>query len=168
MCQVASIAELSSIQPIAGAQYHWTWHLAPPRHRRLITWIQGWITWFSWISLLAGVTNICANVTTTIVVANYPNYVVQGWHTILIMYAYLLFFGILNMYAFWMIPWIEFLAGLLHLIQWVILATVLLVLAPRHTNKFVFTEKANTSGWGNDFVSFNLGIQLVSSQTPER
>lgn len=124
--------------------------------------MQGWITWFAWISLLAGVVNICANVTTTIVVANYPDYVPQGWHTILIMYAYLAVFAILNMYVFWLIPWIEFVAGLLHLIQWIILASVLLVLAPRHSNSFVFTEKANLSGWNSDFVSFNLGMQLVS------
>ena len=54
----------SSIQPIAGAQYHWTWQLAPPRHRRFITWIQGWITWFSWVSLLCSVVNTAANITT--------------------------------------------------------------------------------------------------------
>lgn len=31
LCQVASIAELASVQPIAGAQYHWTWQFAPPQ-----------------------------------------------------------------------------------------------------------------------------------------
>ena len=77
------------------------------------------------------------------------------------MYAYLLLFALLNMYAFWIIPWLELCAGILHLVLWIIVATVLLVLAPRHTSEFVFLEKANTSGWRNDFVSFNLGIQLV-------
>lgn len=112
--------------------------------------------------------NICANVTTTIVIANYPNYVVQSWHTILVMYAYLALFAYLNMYAFWIIPWLEVLAGVLHLVQWLILAAVLLALAPRHSNEFVFLRKANTSGWNNDFVSFNLGIQLVSLRQPTR
>lgn len=65
---------------------------------------QGWITFFSWISLLAGVVNICANVTLTIAAANYPNYVNQSWHTILLMYAYLGFFAVLNMYAFVSLP----------------------------------------------------------------
>lgn len=64
---------------------------------------QGWITWFSWISLLASVTNICANVTTTIVSANYPNYSPTSWHTILIMWAYLFVFAMMNMYMFWII-----------------------------------------------------------------
>lgn len=187
LCQVASIAEVSSVQPIAGAQYHWTWEYAPPRReccpptrdwrrirdsingmltrsaeRKFITWLQGWVTWTSWIALLAGIANIAANVITVIVTANYPNYVSQGWHVILIMWAILIVLGLLNMYAFWLIPWIELLAGLLHIILWVVFAVVLLVLAPRHTSSFVFLEKANSSGWTNDFVSFNLGIVLIT------
>lgn len=43
LAQSASLAEMASIQPIAGAQYHWTHFLAPPRHRRFITWMQGWL-----------------------------------------------------------------------------------------------------------------------------
>lgn len=41
LAQSASLAEMASIQPIAGAQYHWTYHLAPERWKRLITWMQG-------------------------------------------------------------------------------------------------------------------------------
>lgn len=41
LAQAASLAEMASIQPIAGAQYHWTHFLAPPRQRRFITWMQG-------------------------------------------------------------------------------------------------------------------------------
>lgn len=40
LMQALSMAELAAIQPIAGAQYHWTDFLAPERYRRLITWMQ--------------------------------------------------------------------------------------------------------------------------------
>ncbi|KAK4888596.1 hypothetical protein LTR27_012548 [Elasticomyces elasticus] len=159
---VASLSELASIQPIAGAQYHFTWHLAPPKYQRFITWMQGWVTWFSWVSVLAGGINITANSTLVIVSANYPNYVLQDWHTILVMYAYAIVFGLMNMYLFWLIPWIEFVAGLLHVILWIVFAVVLLVLAPRHSTEFVFLGKSNMSGWTDDFVSFNLGIILLT------
>lgn len=145
LCQVASMAEMSSVQPIAGAQYHWTWHLAPPQHRRFITWIQGWITWFSWISLLCSVVNTAANITTALVSISYPDWVVQGWHTLLIMYAYLIVFGAMNMYLFWIIPWVEFLAGILHVVLWIVFVTVLLTLSPRHTTDFVFFEGSEMS-----------------------
>jgi hypothetical protein len=41
MAQSASLAEMASMQPIAGAQYHWTHYLAPPNQKRFITWMQG-------------------------------------------------------------------------------------------------------------------------------
>jgi hypothetical protein len=41
MAQSASLAEMASMQPIAGAQYHWTHYLAPPSQKRFITWMQG-------------------------------------------------------------------------------------------------------------------------------
>jgi hypothetical protein len=41
LSQALSMAELGSILPIAGAQYHWTDMLAPERSRRVITWFQG-------------------------------------------------------------------------------------------------------------------------------
>ncbi|KAK2789102.1 hypothetical protein FQN52_006365 [Onygenales sp. PD_12] len=41
LAQSASLAEMASMQPIAGAQYHWTHYLAPVKQRRFITWMQG-------------------------------------------------------------------------------------------------------------------------------
>ncbi|OAL23813.1 hypothetical protein AYO22_06132 [Fonsecaea multimorphosa] len=158
LCQVASMAEMASVQPIAGAQYHWTHYLAPPSQRRFITWMQGWITWFSWISLLAGVANIAALMIQALVIANYPTYIPHGWHVTLIIYALLLVQGLMNQYAFWTIPWIELLSGFLHVIMWVVFVAVLVTLAPRHTADFVFLEKSALSGWNNEYVSFNLGF----------
>ena len=93
---------------------------------------------------------------------SYPDWEIKGWHTLLIMYAYLIVFGAMNMYLFWIIPWVEFLAGILHVILWIVFATVLLTLAPRHTTDFVFWEHTNQSGWDNNYVAFNLGIILIT------
>ena len=41
MAQSASLAEMASMQPIAGAQYHWTHYLAPVKQKKFITWMQG-------------------------------------------------------------------------------------------------------------------------------
>lgn len=124
-----------------------------------LTKTQGWITWFSWISLLAGVANIAALMIQALVVASYPNYVSKGWHVTLIIYALLIVQGLMNQYAFWTIPWIEMLSGLLHVIMWLVFVSVLVTLAPRHSSHFVFLEKSSAlSGWDNDYVSWNLGM----------
>lgn len=162
LCQVASIAEMASVQPIAGAQYVWTYHYAPERFRRLITWIQGWVTWFSWIAITAGTTNVLGNIVTTLVGVQYPDYHSKSWHILLIMYGFLLVIGLLNQFAFWIIPWMEMAAGVLHVILFITFVAVLSALGQRNSADFVFFEKANASGWQNDFVSFNLGIILIT------
>jgi choline transport protein len=161
LCQVASISEMASVQPIAGAQYVWTHHYAPARFRRPITWVQGWVTWFSWIAITAGTANVIGNITTTLVTVQYPEFSPKSWHTLLIMYAFLLILSLLNQYAFWVIPWIELVAGVLHIVLFIVFAAVLSQ-AERHPADFVFFEKANASGWTSDFVSFNLGIILIT------
>lgn len=146
LAQVASLSEMSSVQPVAGAQYHFTWAFAPARYRRFTTWLQGWITWWSWISLLCSVVNTASNITTALIGISYSDWVVQGWHTVLIMYAYLIVFGAMNMYLFWIIPWIEFLAGILHVVLWIVFAVVLLTLAPRHTTHICVLRRIRDVG----------------------
>jgi choline transport protein len=41
MSLALSLAEMASICPIAGAQYHWTAMFAPPKIKNFITWMQG-------------------------------------------------------------------------------------------------------------------------------
>ncbi|KAI8237186.1 Choline transport protein [Colletotrichum sp. SAR 10_96] len=158
MAQALSMAELVTIQPIAGAQYHWTHFLAPEKHRRFITWMQGWVTWFAWVSALAGSAASEANIIMGLVVTNYPSYAFQPWHLTLVIVAQLVACGLINMYAFRTIPWMELLAGVLHVVLWVVIVVVLLALAPRASADFVFFERTVSSGWTNGFVSWNIGM----------
>ncbi|KAF5502641.1 Choline transport protein [Colletotrichum aenigma] len=158
MAQALSMAELATIQPIAGAQYHWTHFLAPEKHRRFITWMQGWVTWFAWVSALAGSAASEANIIMGLVVTNYPSYSFQPWHLTLVIVAQLVACGLINMYAFRSIPWMELLAGVLHVVLWVVIVVVLLALAPRASADFVFFERTVSSGWTNGFVSWNIGM----------
>ena len=38
---VASLAELVSVVPTAGGQYHWAFELAPPKYRKFVSYITG-------------------------------------------------------------------------------------------------------------------------------
>ncbi|KAJ0159097.1 Choline transport protein [Colletotrichum tanaceti] len=158
MAQALSMAELAAIQPIAGAQYHWTHFLAPQNHRRFITWMQGWVTWFAWVSALAGSAASEANIIIGLVSTNYPSYQFQPWHITMVIIAQLVACGLINMYAFRTIPWMELVAGVLHIVLWLIFVVVLLTLAPRASADFVFFERTVSSGWTNSFVSWNIGM----------
>lgn len=156
--QAASIGEMASIIPIAGAQYHWTWHLAPSRAKRSATWMQAWFTWFGYVSLLAGIANVTIILLESLIALNNPNYVAQGWHTSLLVIAMCVLQAGMNMYAFWLIPWVEFVAGIMHVCLFVVFIVVLAVMGNRHSANFVFTARNTSSGWSNQFVSFHLGM----------
>ncbi|KAK2732677.1 hypothetical protein FQN55_003956 [Onygenales sp. PD_40] len=158
LAQSASLAEMASMQPIAGAQYHWTHYLAPVKQRRFITWMQGWITWFAWVSLLAGVANTTAHMLQGVVVANFPSYEPHRWHLTMITFAMLIVQGLMHMYAFWLIPWIELMTGVLHIVLFVVFVAILVAMAPRHSANFVFFSGQSSSGWNNSYISWNLGL----------
>ena len=116
------------------------------------------MTWFAWVSLLAGVANITAAVIQALAGLNYPDYVPERWHLTLIIFAILTVEGLMNIYTVWLIPWIELIAGILHVILFIIFVVVLITLAPRHNAAFVFFGRASASGLDNSFVSWNLGL----------
>lgn len=89
---------------------------------------------------------------------NFPNYVPQRYQLTLMVMAILIVLTLMNIYIFWLIPWIELLAGLLHIVLFVVFVVVLVTLAPRHSSSFVFFDRATASGWENGFVSWNLGL----------
>lgn len=160
--QSASLAEMAAIQPIAGAQYHWTWALAPKNIRRFTTWMQGWITWAGWISMTVGVGNSTAYWIQSLVTLNYPDFAFSNYHSTLLIWALLVPATLVNITKFKLVPWIESVAGFFHIALWLVYSIVLLALAPKNSASFVFKSRVNsaeTSGWTNDFIGWNLGLQ---------
>lgn len=124
--------------------------------------MQGWITWFAWVSTLAGIANGSAYMLQSVVAVNYPAYVPQAWHVTLIIFALLIVEGLMNMFTWFLIPWIELLAGVLHVVLFIIFVVAFLTLSPKHTAEYVFFKQSSSSGWSNAFVSFNLGLLTPS------
>lgn len=120
--------------------------------------MQAWITWFGYVSLLAGIANVTIILLESLVALNNPSYVAQGWHTSLLVIAMCALQGAMNMYAFKLIPWIEMVAGILHICLFVVFVVVLAVMGPRNSASFVFLDRNISSGWSDTFVAWNLGM----------
>lgn len=88
---------------------------------------------------------------------NYPEYNRKQWHITLIIIGMLIIEALMNMYTFWLIPWIEMLAGILHICLLIVFLVVFTALAPRHTPEFVFLHTQSTSGWA-EFPAWNIGL----------
>ncbi|ROW17977.1 hypothetical protein VPNG_00211 [Cytospora leucostoma] len=156
MCQAASLGELASIRPIAGAQYYWTFDFAPTPHRRFLTWIQGWATWIGYIATLASCINYNTTIVEGLVQLRNPEYQLVGWHTTLIVLGTLAFLTLVNMYAFRLVPWFELLSGILNICLFLIFVVVLFAMAPRNSGN-IFLETNVSSGWDSYFPAVNIG-----------
>lgn len=127
-----SEARLHTIADIeALLKYHWTWHLAPSRIKRFATWIQGWTTWFGYVALQASLANVLVVQLESVITLNSSTYVAGGWHTSLLVIASAIFQGLINIYAFGVIPWLEMISSILHVALFVLVAVILIVMAPK-------------------------------------
>lgn len=159
LAQALSLAEVSAILPIAGAQYHWTDMLAPDSWRRAITWFQGWVTWFAWVSALDGSSSGLAFILQGLIADNMPSYAEaeRSWRLTVIMIAILVTVGLINSYAFIIVPWLELASGVFHVILFFIVIGVFAGLGVGNSAQFVFTDSTSYSGWSR-FVAFNIGM----------
>ncbi|KAI0034837.1 amino acid/polyamine transporter I [Vararia minispora EC-137] len=86
-----SLAEICSLYPTSAGAYYWTYKLASPRTRLLLSWINGWMT-------LVGVWTVALSVnfgTGQLIVAGagifHPEWVATAWQTYLIYLAVITF-----------------------------------------------------------------------------
>ena len=95
---------------------------------------------------------------------NNPTYVPKLWHITLIMWAYLAFNVILNVYARRLLVAIEMFGGFIHLAFFVATVVTLAVMGPKSSASFVFTESFfGQSGWSNKAVQWCLGLLTSTS-----
>lgn len=158
--QSASLCEMASIQPIAGAQYHWTWALSVGSTKRIATWIQGWTTWFAYVSIIAGSTNINVIVLEAMIKLNNPSWESTGWKTAVLSIGFTIFQALVNTHAFQIIPWIEVIAGILYSAEFIIFIVVLGVMGVRNPASFLVSTNIS-SGWTNTFIASNVGMLMA-------
>lgn len=163
-----SLSEYASMIPTAGGQYHYIAALAPPRSRRVLSWIAGWVTIWAWIlSALAG---LFAN---TLLLQSYiilfsKDYVYQRLHTSLMLVAFATWCAVVSIFGIKLLHRLTFLGIILHIGGYLTTMIYLLVaVRPKNSATYVFTDLANLSGWKSDGVSiliflFWLGMSVIN------
>ncbi|KAI1076552.1 putative amino acid permease [Whalleya microplaca] len=159
LATAASLAEMASISPTSGGQYHWVALLAPHRYSILFSWFAGWITAFMRIAVTASVAFLAATMIQGLVILNYADtYEPQQWHGTLMYLAVTLVIVFINIFGIRIFPYIETLALILHIIFFFCILVPLVHLAPRSSTDFVFRSFANNGGWESNGVSWCIGL----------
>lgn len=83
-CTGLSLAELASVYPTAGGQYHFSSFLAPSSHSRIVPYICGFTGVLSWIAISASAAMLFAQCLLAIVINYMPLYTPKTWHYFLI------------------------------------------------------------------------------------
>lgn len=163
MALALSLAELASMCPRAGAQYHWTAVVAPPRISAFITWMQGWITVFGWQAALASICYLISAQIQGMVLLNNPQYQSQQWQGTLMMWAIIAFVGFINIYGIRILPALQMLGGIMHIVFFIAIVIPLVLLSRRSTSEFVFTQLITSDeGWQSKGVAWCLAMLTVT------
>ncbi|KAK0620409.1 amino acid permease [Immersiella caudata] len=158
MLVFASMAEMASISPTSGGQYHWVSEFSPPRAQKFMSYITGWVSVLGWQVGLASLAFLVGTMIQGLLVLNNPDYVFKNWHGTLLVVAITAFCIIFNTFLAKKLPMVEGIILIFHVLGFFAVLIPLWVLGPRGDPKQVFTEFLNLGGWQTDGLSFMVGL----------
>lgn len=147
---VLSLAEMCSMSPTAGGQYHWVSEFAPARWQKEASYASGWMSSLGWIASLAGGSYVCAELVQVCVNIVWVDYEVTAWQLFLINVALLLVTILLNTLGSSVLPMLEVVSLIGHTLEFIVFVGILWGMCrPLNSGQEVFQDFENGSGWSN-------------------
>ncbi|KAK2793892.1 hypothetical protein FQN52_000223 [Onygenales sp. PD_12] len=144
---VASMAEMASIAPTSGGQYHWTSEFAGKSYQKFLSYATGWLSVLGWQAGFASVCFLCGTLIQGLLTLNQPDYVSERWHGTLLTVAVALVATFVNTYGASRLPSLEGLILVLHIFGFFATLVPLWVMARRTPTGDVFSEFTNAGRW---------------------
>jgi amino acid transporter len=76
---VLSLAEMASMAPTSGGQYHWVSEFAPPEYQKLLSYFTGWMSAMSWQAGAASGPFLVGTMIQSLVYVNKESYEATNW-----------------------------------------------------------------------------------------
>ncbi|RMZ88479.1 hypothetical protein DV736_g4298, partial [Chaetothyriales sp. CBS 134916] len=157
-CVYASLAELASISPTSGGQYHWVSEFAPVRIQKPLSYFVGWLTTIGWQVYLAGICFMSGSIIQGLIALNIQDYVWHAYHGTLLTIAIILFSTAFNTVFAAKLPFIEAVILLLHFCGLFAVIVPLWVMAPRAPVHETLLDFTNDGGWSSVGLSSMIGL----------
>ncbi|KAJ4131373.1 hypothetical protein NW754_007749 [Fusarium falciforme] len=152
-----TLAELASVYPTAGGQYHFSSILAPRKLSRVISYICGFAASCSWVFLAGAVTILATQILLSFPAYYSKDYVPQNWHYFLIFQALNITTHVYNLLLLKKTVWIHQVGFMLSLLTFLTVSVTCLVRADKQPSSFVWNNFENNVGWP-DGVTFLTGL----------
>ncbi|KAI8931379.1 hypothetical protein NX059_011712 [Plenodomus lindquistii] len=99
-----------------------------------------------------------SNTTSGLLIFNIADYEPKPWHSTVFLIGFLAIPLFLNLYLRRIINYLETMGGILHIVAFVAVITVLCTLGKRSTPEYVFKTLHTDAGWENPGVAFSIGM----------
>ena len=136
--------------------------------QKYLSYLAGWLTVIVWQALTAAVAYISGTLVQGLLILNYPGYDYQRWHGTLLFYAVLAFALFINTYLGRLLPQIESMMLLFHILGFFGILIPLVYLAPHQPANEVFTNFLNLGDWSTTALSFFVGLITATNSFPGR
>lgn len=136
--------------------------MAPKSYANFLAYLTGWLTTLAWQATAITTSYLSTTILQGIIVLARPTYVPLPWHTVLIMWATVLFANTVNFVGRILAKFEGFIL-ILHLIGFFGILVPLVYFAPHNGAEAVFATFYNNGGWPTDALAFFVGIPSIAS-----
>lgn len=160
LCIAASMGEIASGFPLAGALYNYSAALAPPRYRLAICFFTGWMNLLGQLAITIAVVYASAELVIAMaVIGSDFTYTPPAIHTVAIYWAILILHFFTNLLPTRTLSIANKADVVLLAAGTLVIITVLLsVNDNKNSASFVFTTFNNGTGWGSNGLAWLLGL----------
>ena len=158
---VITMAEMTSMAPTSGGQYHWISEFSPPRYQKYLSYAAGWTSALGWLTGNASGYFILSTLVEALVEIYSPNWSFTRWQSTLVMIFFLMTTIYFNTWGAKLLPGIEIVSVVFHMAGFIITIVPLWVMAPKNSASDVFGGIVNGGGWSNAGTSFFVGTITI-------
>jgi choline transport protein len=168
-----SMAEMASMAPIAGAQYHWVSEFAPEKWQRSLSYLTGWTSTIAWQAGNAMGIFLVGSLVQTIILVNNESYPFPSWQGTLLAIASCVVAYVGNVYGNKILPHWQIAVFAIHVVGFVGYIVPVWLNAPKATHYQVWGEFQNQGEWSSvglavlvgqlSGISQQVGIDTVKS-----
>ncbi|KAK4539218.1 hypothetical protein LTR36_000873 [Oleoguttula mirabilis] len=155
-----SLAEMASMAPTAGGQYHWASEFAPKSLQRSLSYAVGWLSALAWCCGTTSGFYLAGSLIQAVIVELHSSYTAAPWRAYLLVLGLATIGALVNTFLSRKLPKLEGVAFVLTIFGFVTVVIVLWVLSSpnRLTAAEVFQTFTNDGGWSS------LGLSMMAGQ----
>lgn len=156
---MATLAELVSMAPTSGGQYHWVSMLAPQGYQKSFGYITGWLTVTGWQATLSSSGLLTATLIQNIVLLTHPSYgpKMENWHGTLLLWGVLILIYAINTSLPMLFVKFEGAAFILHVLGFFAVLLPLVFMGEKTPSHEVWNQFRNMGDWHTQGLSFCIG-----------